>query len=127
MSSSDNNDDEPQQQQRLTLRNARAYHSPEVYPNVRFLIPKAECRRLNRRGARIRAEACMHARGDPTLTLELDVGGLLPLVVVRRRGHDHDDDDEEDDDGCCCSWVQLRTANVTRNGRRARVVLEVTV
>ena len=113
----DDADDHDQRPKRgrggLTLRNAKAHHSPDAYPGVRFLVPKAQCHRLNTRGARIDAEACMHVRGDTTLTLgDLELGFMFSLLP---------------EDGGSSRWVQLRSARLRPRGRRARVVLEVMV
>ena len=107
---------EDEEEERLTLKNARAYRSQEeeLYPHVRFLLPKSRCRRLNTRGARITGEACMHTRGDPTLTLELDLQQPMFWLV------------EEKKPTSSGWWVQLRSVHMLGHaGRRARVVLEV--
>ena len=106
---------EDEGEERLTLKNAKAYRSQEMYPHVRFLLPKSRCRRLNTRGARIAGEACMHTRGDPTLTLELDLQQPMFLLV--------EEETTSSSDGW---WVRLRSVHMLGHaGRRARVVLEV--
>ena len=66
----------------------------------------------------------MHARGDPTLTLELELGHILfPLMEERQAA--------EEEDGTPAGarwWVTLSSVqSVGHSGRRARVVLEVMV
>ncbi len=66
----------------------------------------------------------MHARGDPTLTLELELGHniLFPLMEERQAAAE-----EEAEEGARW-WVMLSSVqSVGHFGRRARVVLEVMV
>ena len=64
---------------RLNLRNAVAFHDPDVLPGVVFMLPR-------RRGLAEEADVRL-VRGDPTLLLELEVGlELLLRPMKAQRG-----------------------------------------
>jgi hypothetical protein len=104
---------------RLTRANARAFVcSSGALPDAVFLIPKG----LVARGggglcvppmARFAAEACVAVRGDPLLTLDLEVGLRLSLVRADRVGGGRRIVHE----------VMIESIELSPSGRGARLVL----